>query len=196
MFQDEARFGRMNEPKRCWAPPGIRPIVGHQLVREYAYAAVSPLDGLADFLILPYLNAELMSLFLAEVAKRHSDESIFMIIDGAPCHQETALVIPDNIRITTLLPYCPELNPTEHVWDEIREKFFTNLVFDSFLTTLDNWMDEITNYFLNRQTSGFVEGLNNKIKVLKRRCYGRLNLSHLFQRLHLDLEGYRLFGWT
>lgn len=68
--------------------------------------------------------------------------------------------------------------------------------FDRFLTTLDNWMDEITNYFLNRQTSGFVEGLNNKIKVLKRRCYGMLNLSHLFQRLHLDLEGYRLFGWT
>jgi transposase len=66
--------------------------------------------------------------------------------------------------------------------------------FDSFLTTLDNWMDEITNYFLNRQTSGFVEGLNNKVKVLKRRCYGMLNLSHLFQRLHLDLEGYRLFG--
>ena len=57
-------------------------------------------------------------------------------------------------------------------------------------------MDEITHYFLNRQTSGFVERLNNKIKVLKRRCYGMLNLSHLFQRLHLDLAGYRLFGWT
>jgi transposase len=55
MFQDEARFGRMNEPKHCWAPPGIRPVVGHPLVREYtyAYAAVSPLDSLADFLILP-----------------------------------------------------------------------------------------------------------------------------------------------
>jgi transposase len=42
--------------------------------------------------------------------------------------------------------------------------------FDSFLTTLDERLDEITNYFLNRQSSGFVEGLNNKIKVLKRRC--------------------------
>jgi transposase len=43
--------------------------------------------------------------------------------------------------------------------------------FDSFLTMLENWMDEITNYFLNRDSSGFVEGLNTKIKVLKRRCY-------------------------
>lgn len=66
--------------------------------------------------------------------------------------------------------------------------------FDSFLTTLDRHLDEITNYFLDRHSSGFVEGLNNKIKVLKRRCFGILNLAHLFQRLFLDLEGYRLFA--
>jgi len=65
--------------------------------------------------------------------------------------------------------------------------------FDPFLTTLDTYLDEITNYFLHRDSSGFVEGLNNKIKVLKRRCYGLRNLAHLFQRLFLDLEGYRLF---
>lgn len=66
--------------------------------------------------------------------------------------------------------------------------------FDPFLTTLDTYLDEITNYFLHRDNSGFVEGLNNKIKVLKRRCYGLLNLDHLFQRLFLDLEGYALFA--
>lgn len=68
--------------------------------------------------------------------------------------------------------------------------------FEPFLTTLDKHLDHITNYFLDRQTSGFVEGFNNKIKVLKRRCYGLFNLTHLFQRLHLDLEGYRLFGYA
>jgi transposase len=66
--------------------------------------------------------------------------------------------------------------------------------FDSFMTTLENWRDEITNYFVHRRTSGFVEGFNNKVKVVKRRCYGITNLTHLFQRLYLDLEGYRLFG--
>lgn len=66
--------------------------------------------------------------------------------------------------------------------------------FDSFFTTLSNWMDEITNYFLNRENSGFVEGFNNKVKVLKRRCYGIFNLKHLFQRIYLDMEGYRLFA--
>jgi transposase len=66
--------------------------------------------------------------------------------------------------------------------------------FKSFLTTLETWLDEITNYFISRLTSGFVEGLNNKIKVLKRRCYGIVNTRHLFQHIHLDLAGYSLFS--
>ncbi len=66
--------------------------------------------------------------------------------------------------------------------------------FETFLNTLDYWWTEITNYFEHHDSSGFVEGLNNKIKVLKRRCYGLFNLGHLFQRIFLDLEGYRLFA--
>jgi transposase len=67
--------------------------------------------------------------------------------------------------------------------------------FNSFVKTLENWLDEIANYFISRLTSGFVEGLNNKIKVIKRRCYGILNPTHLFQRIHLDLSGYPLFSY-
>jgi transposase len=66
--------------------------------------------------------------------------------------------------------------------------------FEKFLKTLNNWWDEITNYFVNRLSSGFVEGLNNKIKTLKRRCYGICRIPQLFQRLFLDLEGYRYFA--
>jgi transposase len=66
--------------------------------------------------------------------------------------------------------------------------------FDTFLNTLDRFWEEITNYFITGDSSGFVEGLNNKIKILTRRSYGLFNLDHLFQRLYLDLEGYRLFA--
>ena len=66
--------------------------------------------------------------------------------------------------------------------------------FDSFLKTLEERMDEITNYFVDRHSSGFVEGLNNKIKVIKRRCYGIFNVSHFFQRLIIDLTGYERFA--
>lgn len=66
--------------------------------------------------------------------------------------------------------------------------------FDTFINTLAHWWKEILNYFVDRETSGFVEGFNNKIKVLKRRSYGMTNLKHLFQRIYLDLEGYSLFA--
>ena len=68
--------------------------------------------------------------------------------------------------------------------------------FDDFLNLLATWWEEITNYFIQRENSGFVEGFNNKVKVLKRRCYGIFNLQHLFQRIYLDLLGYRLFSAT
>ncbi|MDM8522612.1 ISL3 family transposase [Desulfococcaceae bacterium HSG8] len=66
--------------------------------------------------------------------------------------------------------------------------------FDSFLKTLGKRYREITNYFISRQTSGFVEGLNNKIKVIKRRCYGITNTDNLFRRIFLDIRGYSLFA--
>jgi transposase len=66
--------------------------------------------------------------------------------------------------------------------------------FDAFLKLLDTWQDLIANYFIEHQTSSFVEGLNNKLKVLKRRCYGLRNVVRLFQRLMLDLDGYRRFS--
>ena len=65
--------------------------------------------------------------------------------------------------------------------------------YEPFVKTLHKWLEEISNYFVKRETSGFVEGLNNKIKVIKRRCYGILNKEHLFQRISLDLLGYKAF---
>lgn len=47
MFQDEARFGRMSRPRRCWAPPGTRPVMKNGYEREftYVYGAVSPIEA-------------------------------------------------------------------------------------------------------------------------------------------------------
>lgn len=133
MFQDEARFGRSNTPRRCWAPEGFRPNVPKQIVREYTYAYTvsSPVDGVTDSLILPSMTTEAMNVFLAEVSNRHRGELILMLCDGASCHSENSLKIPGNIILEKLPPYCPQLNPVESIWEEIREKFFPNLVFSS-----------------------------------------------------------------
>jgi transposase len=132
MFEDEARFGRISDPRRAWAPPGVRPRVAARIVREYgyAYAAGSPHDGGLDSLVLPEVNADTMSLFLAEVARRHPRQFIFMGLDGAGGHRAGDLVIPERMRLYPLPARSPELNPTEHVWDELREKWLANRMFD------------------------------------------------------------------
>jgi len=61
--------------------------------------------------------------------------------------------------------------------------------FDTFLSTLKTWREPILNYFDGRHSSGFVEGLNNKLKLLKRRCFGLEDPVELFRRFKLDLEG-------
>lgn len=133
MFEDEARFGRITDPRRCWAPRGVRPEVKTQVVREYeyVYGAVSPHDGVLDTLVLPTANTEAMGVFLAEVAQRHPDEWILMVLDGAGWHKAKRLPIPANIRLVPLPPWSPQLHPAEHLWDELREKFFANRWFET-----------------------------------------------------------------
>lgn len=133
MFQDEARFGRISDVRHCWDKKPHRPIVRAMLTQQYtyAYAAVSPVDGKFDSLILPQVNGHCMQLFLNEIAARYPDENVVMVIDGAGWHRSRELKLADNVRTVLLPPYAPELNPQEHVWDELREKFFHNRAFDS-----------------------------------------------------------------
>ena len=85
MFQDEARFGRITDPRRCWAPSPLRPLCKAMLTREYtyAYAAVSIADGKLDTLVLPYADTACMQTFLDVVASRYPNERIVMVADGA-----------------------------------------------------------------------------------------------------------------
>jgi hypothetical protein len=142
MFQDEARFGRINDVRRCWAPHPLRPVCQAMLTHEYtyAYAAVDVVTGAMDSLILPYVNTDCMQVFVDEVAARHPERRIVMVLDGAGWHRGQGLKLPANLRLLSLPPYAPELNPVEHVWDELREKFFHNLVFDS-LEALENQLE-------------------------------------------------------
>jgi transposase len=139
MTQDEGRFGRVNIPRSSWAPMGIRPLVPKQLVRQsfYVYTAVCPSLGKMSSLILPNANTEMMSLFLENVSNEYVDNEIIMQIDGAGWHKSKELKIPKNIHFIIQPPYSPEVNPTEHIWDELREKYLHNRVFDSLEETMD-----------------------------------------------------------
>jgi len=131
MFQDEARCGRMVRVRRCRAPAPARPVVDNGYEREftYVYGAVSPLEGEFDWMLCSKMNTDQMGEFLQRVSAAHPEDFMVMVVDGASSHVAKALVIPENIRLLRLPPYAPELNPQEHLWDELREKEFPNRVF-------------------------------------------------------------------
>ena len=139
MFQDEARFGRMARIRRCWAPAPLRPLVHNGYEREftYVYGGVSPLEGELDWSLSAKMNTVQMNAFLAQVSQAHPQEFIVMVVDGASSHKAKDLVIPANLRLIPLPGYSPELNPQEHIWDEVREKAFPNLVLDQMTQVVE-----------------------------------------------------------
>src|SRR5947209_7094098 len=118
MAQDEGRFGRISMPKRAWAPPGVRPKVARQVVRQSSsvYAAVAPEQGLMTSLILPSADTAMMNLFLAHVGEVFTDYVIVMQVDQAGWHRSKELQVPSNIRLIFQPASSPALNPVEHLW--------------------------------------------------------------------------------
>lgn len=143
MAEDEGRFGRVSIPRRSWAPAGVRPRAPRQMVREYTYvyAAVAPAEGKMTALVLPTANTAMMQLFLEHVSQTFAEYFIVMQVDRAGWHQAKGLIVPGNIRLIAQPAYSPELNPVEHIWEDLREKQFPNLA----LATLDEVVDRVCN---------------------------------------------------
>jgi hypothetical protein len=146
LFEDEARFGRLSDPRRCWAPAGGRPEVNTQVAREYAYAfaALSPHDGSWDTLVWPSANTEARSVFLAEGSPRHPHEFLLMVREGAGWHRAKRLQVPAPRRRIPLPAWSPPFNPVEHLWDEGRETWFAHRVFDSLAALEDQLVRALT----------------------------------------------------
>jgi len=133
MAQDEGRFGRITDIRTCWAPKGIRPKVPKQIVRTfvYVYTAVCMAMGKMTSLILPYANTDMMNLFLEEVSNNFKEYFVIMLVDGAGWHKSNDLKVPENIRLIEQPSHSPELNPVEHIWEELKEKYLPNKAFKS-----------------------------------------------------------------
>ena len=110
-----------------------------QTVREfvYAYGAVSPSDGQFVSLILPWVDASLMSMFLGHVADSFPGEHCAICMDGAGWHKASELVVPPSVTLIFLPPYSPELNPVEHIWEHTRENDFKNHLCKSLHEVMD-----------------------------------------------------------
>ena len=85
---------------------------------------------------------------------------------------------------------CPICARTSQI---VTAETFSLFILRSSLFLL-HFQPYIVNYFKKRKNSGFVEGMNNKIKVAKRRCYGFSAVKTIFQRLFLDFQGFEIYA--
>jgi transposase len=125
-----------------WFIKGVRTQVKVRLGFKnfYLYSSVNPGDGDSFTLLLPSVNTDCMNLYLKELSKKIKEDFI-LIMDGAGWHKSKNLIIPKNIQIIILPPYCPELNPVERLWRYIKDNTIKNKVFET-LTELEDLVCE------------------------------------------------------
>ena len=77
-------------------------------------------------------------------------------------------------------------NPTEGMLSISEWLAKSSSVFTKSCQTIRNWFGEIISYFEQRTTNGVVEGINNKLKLIKRRGYGFRNFRNFWVRSMLS----------
>jgi transposase len=94
-----------------------------------------------------------------------------------------------RVRFKEIFDTAPDVATAEQQLAELRVRTESlGLDFSKFWTTYDNWKEGILNYFDGRYTSAAVEGINNKARVITKRCYGVKSSGTLWNRLILDLN--------
>jgi transposase len=121
--QDESRFGLLTVRRRRLTACGVQPLGTREHVFEwfYIYGAVAPLSGEHFFVDLPALNADNFQLFVDAFAQAFPDSLNILLLDKSGAHTAVRLRWPENVRYVLLPPYCPELNPIERLWRDLKD---------------------------------------------------------------------------
>jgi transposase len=134
-FEDEARFGQQGTLARLWTRRGTRPVAVKQTGYEWLYvlAAVCPSNGRAEGLLLPYIDARLINIFLQRFSRQlPHDTNVVLIWDQAGFHKSAEVIVPPNITIIELPAYSPELNPVEKLWQYLRSHYWANRSYENY----------------------------------------------------------------
>ena len=134
------RLGQKNPRTRRWAHRGSRPAVPQDLRTESAYlfGAICPERGTGAAVVMPRADTEAMQVHLGEIARAIAPGAhAVVLLDQAGWHTTANLRIPQNITLLSLPPRSPELNPTENLWQFLRQTFLSNRVFETYKAILD-----------------------------------------------------------
>ena len=83
-----------------------------------------------------------MDLHLQEIAGSVAPgKPAVVLLDQAGWHMSSKLAVPATITLVALPPKCPELNPTENVWQFPRDNWLLNRIFKSYDDIVDHCCD-------------------------------------------------------
>lgn len=148
---------------------GSRPIAVKQTGYEWLYvlAAVCPASGESVGLLSPYVDGQMMSIFLRQFSQQLPDNVHAVVLwDQAGFHKSKQLRVPRNITIIELPAYSPELNPVENLWQYFRSHYWSNRSYENYdhlrLTACDAWREVCLNPSLVRSICRctYVERIN------------------------------------
>lgn len=125
-FGDEAGVRSDFHAGRTWAPKGQTPVVRSTGARfgMNLISAVTPKGELRFMVVQGKLRAGGFIEFLRRLV-HGAERPIFLIVDGHPVHRAAAVKtfvasLEGKLRLFFLPPYSPELNPDEHVWNDLK----------------------------------------------------------------------------
>jgi transposase len=133
---DEHRYGLISVLRRVWTLRGHRPAAPYRTRYQwgYLYSALEVAgDGLAEAMFADGVSLNMSHAFLQQLGARDTEAVHVVIWDQAGFHQNTHTpldALPANVRILSLPPYCPELNPVEKLGDLIKDRI-GNTLYDS-----------------------------------------------------------------
>ena len=119
---------------RTWAPKGQTPVVQfHFNWKQLSIIAGLTLHSCCFRLFPGTIKSEQIVIFL-KALRRQLRQRLLIIWDGLRAHRSRLVrdyvdSTRGRLQLAFLPPYAPELNPQEHVWDELREKEFPNRVY-------------------------------------------------------------------
>ena len=96
----------------------------------YLYAALDPSSGESFSLYLPGMDILCLEAFLERLGEAYADYHLVVVLDGAPSHTSSQIVLPENVSLLALPSYSPELNPVERGFQEFR-RALSNRTFET-----------------------------------------------------------------
>ncbi len=129
------RVGQKNGLVYQWAKKGTRPRQpkDQRYANAYLFGAICPARDTGAAIVLPFANTEAMQHHLNQISRCvPPDAHAVLALDKAGWHTTRKLDVPSNISLLHLPPTSPELNPTENIWQYLRQSYLSNRIFRDY----------------------------------------------------------------